>query len=181
LDIHKYNNADFMNLARRLSLCGEPIVLDTSLSNLVIMPTKAIHHSSTSRFRMPVVSVLLLASVTGAYGFAFLPSRHYASYPSAKTVAAGAATLKNAQQQQQQQQQTASFVRRYGPSSVALMAESTGTGGGTAKNASEVSHEELRSYRDAMSISRTEGKVNGASSDQVRVYSEWRQGRLSQA
>lgn len=51
---------------------------------------------------------------------------------------------------------------------MALFAEASSSGSiGGAKNASEVSREELRDYRNAMSISRTGGKNNGAS-DEVR-------------
>jgi hypothetical protein len=109
---------------------------------------------------LSLLPLFLGASVAGgAYGFAFLPSRQYASYP-----ANGGAADVN--QKNAQQQYSPLFVRRSGaaPSVVVLSAE---TSGGTAKNASEVSHDELREYRNAMSISRTEGKTNGAS-DKVR-------------
>jgi hypothetical protein len=132
------------------------------------MTIKATNQSSNyARVTMSALSaliILLVSSVTGAYGFAFLPSRRiHASYSPAKTVAADA-TLKNTQPQ------TPSFVRRSAPAAVALFAEasSSSLGVGSAKNASEVSHEELRSYRNAMSISRTEGKANGGSDTKVR-------------
>jgi hypothetical protein len=134
------------------------------------MTNKATHQASNhSRvIIMPVLFVLLLleilSSVTGTYGFAFLPSRHHHTSYSPAKIAADAA-LKNAQQQ------TPSFVRRYAPAAVALLAETSKSslGAGSAKNASEVSHEEIREYRNAMSISRTEGKANGGSDTKVRV------------
>lgn len=119
--------------------------------------------------KLSLLPLFLVASVTGgAGGFAFLPSRRYASYPAKD---AADANQKNAQKQQQQQHPP-SFVRRSGaaPPLVVLFAETGTGGGGTAKNASEVSHDELREYRNAMSISRTEGRTNGAS-DKVRCAS----------